>query len=54
MSGDVFVTVDSDTEAMNTQEDKKTHYFYSMVAIGTVLILLLVGAVLIWQLVLKD
>lgn len=48
MSGDVFVTVDSYTEARNT------HYFYSMIAIGTVLILLLVGADLIWQIVLKD
>ena len=53
MSGDVFVTVDSDTEARDTQKVKNTHYFYSMIAIGTVLILLLVGAVLIWQLVLK-
>lgn len=47
MSPDIFVIVDSDTDARNT------HYFYSMIAIGTVLILLLVGAVLIWQLVLK-
>ncbi|ABT13677.1 hypothetical protein MT325_m123L [Paramecium bursaria chlorella virus MT325] len=43
MSGDIFVTVDSDTEAKNTQEARNTHYLYSMIAIGTVLILLLAG-----------
>ncbi len=55
MSQDEFVTVDIGTQVQETQKVQGIQRFlYISIIIGTVLLLLLVGAVLIWQLVLKD